>query len=215
MLYLPYEIWRDIPWYEWYYKVSNLWNIYSFRKKWLLKERITIWYAYVALSKNFIRKEYRNSRLVAQSFLWLDIEFTDAKTSMCVCHKDDNPRNNNVNNLFLWTNRDNVIDKIKKWRWNYNSWEKHPMYWKEWPLKWKFWKEHHLSKPIYQITLHWDIIWEYEWIRDAWRKTWINCWDISKVCKWKSKTAWWYIWSYVGNPDVSEHTRVNHIKTYY
>ena len=35
---------------------------------------------------------------------------------MLVCHKDDNPSNNEINNLFLWTNQDNYDDMVSKGR---------------------------------------------------------------------------------------------------
>lgn len=53
------------------------------------------------------------SRLVANWFLWLDLE--DIKT--LVCHKDDDTNNNKVSNLFLWTHTDNARDMSKKMRW--------------------------------------------------------------------------------------------------
>lgn len=116
------EIWKDIPWYEWLYQVSNLWII---KFLWWFKKNHSknIWMRDRILSLNnngkywhkFVRlkwKKYYVHRLVAQSFLWLNI--TDTKTF--VCHKDDNPSNNALDNLFLWSCKENIHDCIKKWR---------------------------------------------------------------------------------------------------
>jgi len=44
---------------------------------------------------------------------------------MCVCHKCDNPECINPDHLFLGTQRDNVLDMIKKGRDNHARGEKH------------------------------------------------------------------------------------------
>lgn len=114
------EIWEDILWYEWLYQVSNLWNVKSLPKKWswwhnwkILKNNISwSWRKIVMLRKNNLWKMFYLHRLVAQAFLWLDIN----NPKILVCHKDDNPLNNNIKNLFLWTSKDNIQDMIRKWR---------------------------------------------------------------------------------------------------
>lgn len=119
------EIWKDIPWYEWLYQVSNKWNVKSlFLNRWFLlkyKNPHKKW-AYVSLSKNGSPKTILVSRLVASMFLWLDI----SNRKMCVCHIDDDPTNNNVTNLFLWTQQENMDDKVLKKRQYRPKWEKHP-----------------------------------------------------------------------------------------
>jgi len=115
------EIFKDIPWYEWVFQISNLWKIkrLSVTKKNhskinILPERITkwtIWYNWY-LYTSLRQKKYLISRLVASTFLWLDIN----DTKMFVCHKDDNPLNNSVDNLFLWTAKENYDDCRNKWR---------------------------------------------------------------------------------------------------
>lgn len=135
------EIFKDIPWYEWLYQASNLGNIKSlFREeeinsnlRWkyirIRKEKLLILridskkYPAVWLCKDWKSITSRVSRLIASTFLWLDRN--DSK--MYVCHKDDNPTNNCIDNLFLWTASDNTQDMIKKWRWVDNKWENHWM----------------------------------------------------------------------------------------
>lgn len=120
------EIWKDIIWYEWMYQVSNLWNVKSldriiknmkFNWKILKSNKLPNSYHIIDLRKWWLntRKNFFIHRLVAQAFLWLDIN----NRKIVVCHKDDNPSNNCVDNLFLWTHKENTQDMISKWRDNY------------------------------------------------------------------------------------------------
>lgn len=83
------------------------WHFYNYTKsfnKWSPKIRITF---------DWKSKMIALSRLVWMAFLWLVLD--DKKTF--VCHKDDDVNNNNVNNLFLWTCKVNMIDMATKMRW--------------------------------------------------------------------------------------------------
>jgi len=112
------EIWKDIKWYEWIYQISNFGRVKSLSRKHSPKEIIlkpyiqNKWYFLVKLQIQNIIQTLSVHRLVWQAFLWLNL--IDIKTF--VCHKDDNPKNNHVDNLFLWTRSDNMIDCSKKWR---------------------------------------------------------------------------------------------------
>jgi len=123
----PWEERREIKWYEWLYDVSNFGRVRSYRKttNWVRevwhisrlikprKKRQTTTYACVTLYHPTDRKyHYKLNRLVAQAFLWLDY---DNKYTL-VCHKDDDGINNHIDNLFLWTHKDNTQDSISKWR---------------------------------------------------------------------------------------------------
>lgn len=119
------EIWKDIP-QDTRYMVSSFWRVKR-------KAYIKLWktgkiryqkpdkvlspvkwkYLRVSLNKNL----YSVHRLVAQAFLWLDYN----KKETYVCHKDDNTSNNNINNLFLWTPKDNSDDMVLKNRWKWNK----------------------------------------------------------------------------------------------
>ncbi len=123
------EIYKDIPWYEWLYEVSSIWNVKRISKIWIrnriVNERILIpqkshLYLRVNLSKNWKSKLFLISRLVAQAFLWLNMN--DRKAF--VCHKDDNPKNNHLSNLFIGTPKDNTQDMIMKNRNKVLKWEK-------------------------------------------------------------------------------------------
>lgn len=120
------EIWKSVIGYEGYYEVSNLWNIKSINRiinakcgsvrlsKWkLLKPWVdSFWRKIIVLSKGNKQWTVFVSRLVWQAFLWLKLN----NKHMLVCHKDDNPSNNEINNLFLWTNQDNYDDMVSKGR---------------------------------------------------------------------------------------------------
>lgn len=126
---------RFIPWYEGKYQINNAWEIKSISRekkvKWwwvqYVKEKVLLqyvnscWYKQVCLCRNAKVRSFFVHRLVAQSFLWLDISIK----SLFVCHKDDNPSNNNLYNLFIGTSSDNTQDMLKKWRWVDNRWERH------------------------------------------------------------------------------------------
>lgn len=174
------EIWKDVQWYEWTYQVSSIGRIKSLERirpgivGWILKEKYLkrwthYWYKTVYLYKSKW-KNYMVHRLVAQAFLWLDIN--DFK--MLVCHKNDIRNDNRVDNLFLWTAKDNSQDCLKKWRWA------------------------DIRKKILQFNLNNEFIKEWESIKSASIFYWIKQESIWRCCrkeKWY-KTAWWFIWNY-------------------
>jgi hypothetical protein len=180
------EIYKDVIWYEWLYQVSNLWNVKCLKafwnKYWTLNKEIisknTVLYWRRWLRKNWKIKRFLTSRLVAQAFHWLDIN----DKTILVCHKDDNPANNRTDNLFLWTQKDNMQDALNK-----NSKE----------YLFKKWINHPNSKQVLQYSLNWDFIKKWWWIREIHRELWINIWNISLCCNWKSKSAWWYTWDFI------------------
>ena len=161
------EIWKDIEWHEWKYQVSSVWNIKSlkFGKERIMKCKIWINnYCGIYLSYKY----YYIHRLVAQEFLWLDIN----NKKICVCHKDDNPINNNVDNLFLWTHKENTQDMMKKWRGRKRSMK------------------------IIQYSRQWEFIKEWSSIIEASKYLWIPSWNICYCCQGRFKIIWWFIWKY-------------------
>lgn len=184
------EEWKDVENYKWFYQVSNLWRLKSlsrdrdYRIKWITftsKEKIISTskpYANVYLYKDKIKTRFTIHRLVAQAFLWLDIN----NSKMCVCHKDDNPLNNIVDNLFLWTNLDNAMDRDRKWR--------------HWHL-WKLWKLNSKSKKVWQYCLDWMLIKKWDSLMDIYRSSWKSKGNIWQVCNWNRNTAYGYKWKYL------------------
>ena len=185
---LDWEEWRDIPGYEWYYMVSNFGRIKSIPRfiddKWWIRaipmkilKSFNNWKSYqiLTLNKHWEHHTFKIHRLVASAFLWLDIY----NKYICVCHKDDNPSNNKLSNLFLWTHKDNVQDMKSKWRWNY-----------------LYWLAHHKSHQVLQYNIDWNFIKEWGSICIANRELWISRQWIMLCCKWKLKTSWWFVWEY-------------------
>ena len=178
------EVWKDIPWYDGLYQGSTFWNIRWMERKciskfgsirkvpWkIIKQSIVKWYLVLDLSKLWIRLRFRSSRLLAGAFHWLDIN----DKSIFVCHKDDDPLNNRVDNLFLWTHKDNMRDMVKKWR-----------------AKWRG------KLPILQFSKDWKFIREWGCSDDVYEELKINKSQIWACCRWDKhcKTSWWFIWKY-------------------
>lgn len=206
ILSIEQQEWRDIPWYEWLYQVSSIWIVKSLdrlaftkSRKWLLKsiimknKKVKLWYETIILSKYWSKSTYQVHRLVAAAFLWLDLNsFTDHKNSLCVCHKDDNPSNNRLDNLFLGTRWYNNTDRHRKWR-------SYIAYWKSSNFFWKKWKLHARAKPVIQMTNEWYIIKIWDTATEAWNYLWINKTSICSCCNNKLNFAWWFKWSFAKN----------------
>lgn len=67
-------------------------------------------YTYIRLFNHNGFRIHAVHRLVATHFL------SNPDNLRCVCHKDDNPRNNDVSNLFWGSHADNMQDMIRKGR---------------------------------------------------------------------------------------------------
>ncbi len=132
------EKWVDIIWYEWLYQISNFGNIkknYIPEYKWsrnrlfwwipekILKPNIRHWYLVVWLTKNRKYKNISVHRLVYFSFNKIPLDFYNPYIKSCVCHKDDNWLNPRLDNLFLWSHKDNMDDMRNKWRKKVVYWE--------------------------------------------------------------------------------------------
>ena len=112
-------IWKKIKWFD-NYEISNKWEVRKVYKKWYKSMAIYNswnWYYKCNLSRDKKQHFLLIHRLIAENFIG-DI------TWKVVCHKDDNPSNNDINNLFIWTHKDNSIDMVNKWRQNTPKWEK-------------------------------------------------------------------------------------------
>lgn len=106
------EIWKDVVGYEGLYKVSNKGNVYSIERKdtigrkcggRIMKPKITRdGYLRIGLYKNGIKKSKLIHRLVAEAFI------PNPKSFLEVNHKDENKKNNYVENLEWCDTRYNV-----------------------------------------------------------------------------------------------------------
>lgn len=178
--------WNNIPWYKWRYQINEIWEIKSLNYNRIWKEKILKqnvnwqWYWLVTLFINWNKKVRSVHRLMWFVYLWLNLNDTHIK----VCHKNDIKTDNRLDNLFLWTQKTNILDCIEKWRHITNRF----------PKKEKINRKKRVS--IVQFNLKWDKI-----------KTWNNMYEIqdvlkipqsniSRCCNWLQKTAKSYVWKF-------------------
>ena len=166
---------KDIEWYVWTYKISNLWYIKSlkFWKEKIIKNRKWKEYFQVWLSINWIQRFHSVHRILAIAFI------PNPNNYPVVNHIDWNKLNNSIDNLEWCTNSDNINHAYKMWL------KKSPFYWVS-----------YTSKKVNQYTK--DGIFIKEWWSTAipWRYLNIQRTNIARCCRWKLKTAWWFIWKY-------------------
>lgn len=162
--------WISVPDFE-KYKIrisTNELKSLEYRKKvWL--EKVIIWW----LDKSN-HKVYRlNDKTVYFHQIVARIKYWYwCPDKLNVCHNDWNPRNNHPNNLRYDTSSSNHKDKFRHW---YKS---------------------HSEKIVLQYSMDWELIKEWQSATKAWLSLWINNSHISACCKWKVKTARWFIWRY-------------------
>ena len=168
------EIWKDIADYEGQYMVSNLGRVKSLEHKLrnghIWRERVLAItycedkYGRILLSKNNNHKRFLIHRLVAEAFL----ENPDNLPQ--VNHKDENPKNNTVDNLEWCTAKYNNNygthnDRMRKTQ----------------------------GKPV--VCVETGIV--YQSAREIKRKLGYNNTLIGACCKSKNRTAYGYHWKYV------------------
>ena len=174
------EIWKDIEGYEGLYQVSNMGRVKSLeRMKWngrgyqKIPEKILKaseyrgGYLQVNLSKDGKAKDCKIHRLVATAFL----ENTD--NLPIINHKDENPKNNCVQNLewCSYSYNNSYNDKGKK-----------------------IGKK--LSKPVFSVDKESGLIMWWQSAHEAERMTGINHSNIIKCCQGKMKSCGNHIWFY-------------------
>lgn len=115
--------WRDIPGYEGLYQISNDGRVFSMPRKRTRKDGSeyfipgrelkvvnapTVRYPYIGLWKEGSMRIGRIHQLVLLAFVG------PRPDGMLVCHRDDNPRNNRLENLRYDTPRGNAQDVVKR-----------------------------------------------------------------------------------------------------
>lgn len=170
------EIWKDIAWFEWIYKISNFGNIFNIikQKSFMIQNHKTR-YINTGLWKNWVVKYCSVHRLVALHFV------SNPNNKTRVNHIDGDKHNNKATNLEWCTSSENIIHS---WNvlWNIVGFK-----------KWK----HPLAKKIIQLDICLNKINLFNSITEASEKTGIQRTGISACCLGNYKTAGGFIWKYI------------------
>lgn len=184
------EIWKEINWikgYEGLYQISNLGNVISnnYRHK---KEEHQIktfvnkhGYFAVVLKANGNQKNMLVHRLVATAFIENPNNFP------LVNHKDEDKKNNSVDNLEWCTHKYNINYSMEKRGKNYNSQKR---------KRQKFTPHKH-TKKVRQINTNEVVIKEYENVSEAARLNHFSLKSLIDCCNGKRKTAHGFKWEFV------------------
>lgn len=178
------EVRKDIIWYDWLYQVSNLWRVKSLDRVILIKQRDRVWrniqvnrkIKWIILENtihhswycrlSIWNRWYLVHRLVFCTFNNLSLDFLWQKSNTLVCHKNDIKTDNRLENLFLWTQQDNIDDMMKKWR---------RVQWRI--LKIKIWYE-----DVENIKSEYKRLWSIYKVAPLF---WVSYATISRVINWK------------------------------
>lgn len=176
------EIWKDIAGYEGLYQVSNFGNVMSLNyrrmgySKLLTPKCNNSGRLWVELANNGKTAPLQIHRLVAVAFI------PNPNNLPQVNHKDENPKNNKVDNLEWCTGEYNI-------RYYY---ERHPDHWRK-----RIDRDVKLDKPVLQYSKDGtECIAEWVSIYEVYR---INDWKTSSIrecCEGKRKTAYGFKWRY-------------------
>lgn len=162
------EIWKDIEWYNWIYHISSKWMVHSIKSWNYLRWSNSNWYISIKLEKEWKFKNFGIHRLVAIAFI------TNPENKPQVNHIDWNKQNNSVDNLEWCTVSENQVHSRQILN---NVW----------------WRE---KKIIIQHSKDWEFIREWDSMVDVTKKIWIYFQNISSCCRWKAKSAGWYVWRF-------------------
>lgn len=131
------KIWVPVIGYEWYYEVSNTWEIFSVERvlpygiDWKHKRLIwwknlsfgyVDWYKRVWLSNLWKTRSYLIHRIVYCSFNRIPLDFSWFNDN-CILHINDNREDCGLDNLFIGSQKDNVQDMMLKWRHIKSKWQ--------------------------------------------------------------------------------------------
>lgn len=185
------EIWKDIPGWEGFYRVSDHGNVKSiprtletvkvksgivmahFKGRFMAQKKNEHGYMAVYLTKGNKTKGYLVHRLVLMAFV------PNPENKPYVDHIDNNPSNNNLSNLRWCTPLENVRHCINQGRQKYFSG-----------------LDNVRSKPIAQYDLSGNLICTYESACQAAEKTNFVRTNINKVCRGERRTAHGFKWEF-------------------
>ena len=177
------EIWKDIAGYEGLYQVSNFGNVRSlkYRRSNEIRQLTPkcnnsgrLW---VELADNGKRKPMLIHRLVAMAFIPNPNDYPQ------INHKDENPKNNRVDNL-EWCTAEYNLDYYWDRRRGKDG-VAHPR---------KLGKL--MKMPIIQETLNGDFVRKWDNSRQTKVELGWNDWSIAECCRGNRKTAYGFTWRY-------------------
>ena len=160
------EIWRDIEGYEGLYQISNkghVKSLYNGSERILRPGIESSGYYNIILCNDSVRKTFRLHRLVAEAFI------PNPYNKPQVNHKDENKKNNCVENLEWITCMDNC---------NYGT------------------RNERISRKILQYSKSEEFIREWPGALEVERVLGINNKNINSCCKGKRKSAGNFVWRY-------------------
>ena len=181
---LPNETWRDIPSYEGIYQVSNLGRVKSLDriipfknsskrvKGTMLVQHLNFGYCQVSLGRN--GKKHRVHRIVAEAFIPNPHDYP------IINHKDENKKNNRVDNL-EWCN----------YAYNLNYGSR------------KGWQRKLNGVPVYQYTKEGEFVARFDSMVEAAERTpSVTSNNIFHCCNKDKPSCGGFVWRYEGDKDT-------------
>lgn len=153
------------------HKVSTYWRIMNIRwsiTNWTPNSR---WYMNLCIYDRWKYKSFMIHRLVMIAFVW--------PSKLQVNHKNWDKTDNRLENLEYCTASENVKHSY------HVLWRVNPS-----------WKEHYKSIPVVQYNMNMNKIFEWDSLTIASNTLNIDRSAISKVCRGKRNSTWWYKWRY-------------------
>ena len=183
---LGFEAWQDIPGYEGRYQASTYGRIKSVERTVVFKDGRKKSFPSVLLKygkrRNYLRVDLCKNgkiisisvhRIVARTFI------PNFQNLPYINHKDENPRNNRVENLEWCTPKYNSNYGTLKYR-----------------VSEKQKNDKKKSKPVFQYNLSGTILKRFPSIMEAERQTGFFHTHINACCLGKQKSAYGFLWSY-------------------
>lgn len=200
------EIWKDIEGFEGRYQISNLGNVKSLRYggrdevRNLVPKINNKGYEWVELILNGKRSCLQIHRLVAIAFIPNPYNYP------IINHKDENPRNNSVDNLewcdhkynvhyYLDRHRDQFLENVRKPK------KRKPGYHRSSNGRTRtragVYNSYKLKSKVAQVDKNGNVVKVWDCVRQIERDEHKSQWSITQCCNGKRKTAYGYTWHFI------------------